>query len=513
METPAQTKARIGAITAGMSTSPTRPSAMIALSPLAATAAPTTPPIRAWEEEEGSPKYHVATFQEIAPIRPANTVVVVFEPDSTMPLATTAATLIDRNAPAKFSSAAAVTATRGGRARVEIDVATTLAVSWNPLVKSNASAVAMTSTMMMSLCTARPRSAVLDHDALEGVRDGLARVDRRLEALVDVFPAQHDHGIDAIVEQGRHGLPGHPVAVVLQPVDLHREGADVGEVAQAGHGLLDLPRALQEDVGQPLGLLHRRLDLVQAEVVGHLLGQIDDVVQPGGQLDDVLALDRRDERLIEPADDVVGDAIALVLAHEDVPGPLARLRVVAQHLVEQVGRANVVRGRLLEEVEELALLGSEDARQPGHEGGSLDPATGGDVRLQPGSEALQFGGVDRVDVLGAREGAGAHVGGVLAHGGDHVALEVGEALGEAGREALVDAQQVVEDQDLAVGRRAGADADHGDLHVGHELLDHRRRDGLEDDGEAARLLDGEGIASHVERSLGRAALGPVAAER
>src|SRR3954454_15259690 len=378
METPAATKARMGAMMAGISTSPTRPSAMIALSPLAATAAPTTPPIRAWEEEEGSPKYHVATFQEIAPIRPANTVVVVIEPDSTMPLATTAATLIDRNAPAKFSSAASVTATRGGTARVEIDVATTLAVSWKPLVKSNASAVAMTSTMMMSFCTARPRSAVLDHDALEGVRDGLARVDRGLEALVDVLPAQHDHRIDAVVEQGGHGFPGHAVAVVLQPVDLDREGVDVGEGAQAGHRLLDLPRGLQEDVGQALGLLHRRLDLVQAEVVGHLLGQVDDVVQARGELDDVLALDRRDERLVEPVDDVVGDPVALVLAHEDVPGPLARLRVVAQHLVEQVGRADVVRSRLLEEVEELALLGGEDAREPGHEGGSLDAAPGGD---------------------------------------------------------------------------------------------------------------------------------------
>jgi hypothetical protein len=35
-------------------------------------------------------------------------------------------------------------------ARVEIEVATTLAVSWKPLVKSNASAVATTMTTMTS---------------------------------------------------------------------------------------------------------------------------------------------------------------------------------------------------------------------------------------------------------------------------------------------------------------------------------------------------------------------------
>ena len=35
---------------------------------------------------------------------------------------------------------------RGLSARVETDVATALAVSWNPLVKSNASAIATTTT-------------------------------------------------------------------------------------------------------------------------------------------------------------------------------------------------------------------------------------------------------------------------------------------------------------------------------------------------------------------------------
>ena len=59
-------------------------------------------------------------------------------------MAIVAATASDRKAPTKFSAAAIVTATRGGSARVEIDVATALAVSWKPLVKSNASAVATT---------------------------------------------------------------------------------------------------------------------------------------------------------------------------------------------------------------------------------------------------------------------------------------------------------------------------------------------------------------------------------
>ena len=48
---------------------------------------------------------------------------------STKPLPIVAATLSEMNAPTKFSSAAIATAGFGAIARVEIDVATTLAVS------------------------------------------------------------------------------------------------------------------------------------------------------------------------------------------------------------------------------------------------------------------------------------------------------------------------------------------------------------------------------------------------
>ncbi len=43
---------------------------------------------------------------------------------------------------------------RGSIARVEMDVATTFAVSWKPFVKSNASAVATTITTIRSLSMA-----------------------------------------------------------------------------------------------------------------------------------------------------------------------------------------------------------------------------------------------------------------------------------------------------------------------------------------------------------------------
>src|SRR5919112_1910877 len=113
MAAPATTKASTGAIRAGTTTFST-----------------TTPPISACEEEEGSPKYHVARFQAIAPIRPAKTIGGVIRSAWTMPVAIVAATASEMKAPTKLSAAAMVTATRDGMARVEIDVATALAVSW-----------------------------------------------------------------------------------------------------------------------------------------------------------------------------------------------------------------------------------------------------------------------------------------------------------------------------------------------------------------------------------------------
>ena len=69
---------------------------------------------------------------------------------------TVAATLIEMKAPRKLSSEANPIATDGRAAPVEIEVATTLAVSWKPLVKSNARAVPMTRMRMISESMTRP---------------------------------------------------------------------------------------------------------------------------------------------------------------------------------------------------------------------------------------------------------------------------------------------------------------------------------------------------------------------
>jgi hypothetical protein len=126
------------------------PCQLTPLSPDCASAAPTSPPISACEEEDGRPSHHVIRFQTIAPTTAASTVCGVTDPASMIPVPTVFATAVVTNAPARFASAAMRTASRGESARVETEVATAFAVSWKPFVKSKTSA---TATVMTSSVT------------------------------------------------------------------------------------------------------------------------------------------------------------------------------------------------------------------------------------------------------------------------------------------------------------------------------------------------------------------------
>ena len=153
ISTTATPKAAIGATSAGISTLSSRPPPTTAPVPAAATVAPTTPPISAWEELEGNPRRQVTRFQAIAPRSPARTTAGVIAFASTTSRAIVDATSTETNAPAKLSRAAAVIATPGDAAPVETAVAITSKVSLNPLVNPNPSAAATTMTITASELT------------------------------------------------------------------------------------------------------------------------------------------------------------------------------------------------------------------------------------------------------------------------------------------------------------------------------------------------------------------------
>jgi hypothetical protein len=58
----------------------------------------------------------------------------------------------------------------------------------------------------------------------------------------------------------------------------------------------------------------------QDEQANGLVDQVDDIVEPHGQAVDVVAVDRSDERAIDPAKNLVGNLIALVLEGLDLLG-------------------------------------------------------------------------------------------------------------------------------------------------------------------------------------------------
>jgi len=103
------------------------------LQPALATPAPITPPIRAWDDEVGSPSHQVVRFHAIAPISPANTTASLTAVGS-MILPTVLATCVRKTRKAmKLKKAAQTTASLGFSTLVETTVAIELAASWKPL--------------------------------------------------------------------------------------------------------------------------------------------------------------------------------------------------------------------------------------------------------------------------------------------------------------------------------------------------------------------------------------------
>ena len=101
-----------------------------AANPALASAAPVNPPIRACDELDGIPKYHVMMFHVMAPMSPAQMTLGVTTEGTTNPLLTAFATAMPTtNIAMKFPAAAITTAANGERTRVPTMVAIEFAES------------------------------------------------------------------------------------------------------------------------------------------------------------------------------------------------------------------------------------------------------------------------------------------------------------------------------------------------------------------------------------------------
>src|SRR6266511_3033931 len=328
--------------------------------PALATPAPAKPPMSACDDEVGSPNHQVRRFQAMAPTRPAKTTASLTTCASTVLPTVLATWVLNTMKATKLKTAAQITATRGVSTLVETTVAIELAASWKPLVKSNSSA----SATIAATTVARP-SGMLEHDALDRVGHVLERVHRLLELLDDVLPDQQVAGGVLGLEgvQVRPCPPVQAVGLVLELVDPDPVGAQLvlGELAQVPQARRGLAGGLVE---QPRLLAHR-LDglehLVQHQHVGGRLDRVGDVVQLGRQVVDVLAVERGDEGGVEPREDRVGDAVALVLLLGQAFGLHLRVDEVVDHVAQERGsRGDAVGGRV-EEIEE-GLLARKDTQ-------------------------------------------------------------------------------------------------------------------------------------------------------
>ena len=162
----------------------------------------------------------------------------------------------------------------------------------------------------------RARSAlrVLDEDVADAVRGRLARVDRVLERLVDVLPADHDHRVDPVVlEEARARGARDLVASVLDLLDrdhaLPSRGGPSGRRAAPRARSVACTSSPQSSSDCRVGAL----DAVEAEQLGGVLDRVGDVVDRERERDDVLAVVRRDEHAVRQREQLRDDAVGLVL--------------------------------------------------------------------------------------------------------------------------------------------------------------------------------------------------------
>src|SRR3954471_12504283 len=106
-----------GDVTVGITTFSRMPFHLICALEVAVPTAPTSPPMRAWEELEGIAKYQVTKVQGTAAVKEARNTDCVTAPGSTIPLPGVAAASGKMSAPRTFGTAAMARATVGLKAR------------------------------------------------------------------------------------------------------------------------------------------------------------------------------------------------------------------------------------------------------------------------------------------------------------------------------------------------------------------------------------------------------------
>jgi hypothetical protein len=119
-------------------------------------------------------------------------------------------------------------------------------------------------------------------------------VDRILERLEDVLPADHLDGIHMALEEAGDRLPKKAVRLVFERLHMDEVALGVPQAPQLCEGPGKVLGGLDEEPALLERLLHRTVDFVEREEVGRVLDEVDDVVDRLRELVDVLPVERGD---------------------------------------------------------------------------------------------------------------------------------------------------------------------------------------------------------------------------
>ena len=124
------------------------------------------------------------------------------------------------------------------------------------------------------------------------------------------------------------------------------------------HFGVQLASRLANQTGERDGVFDRLADLVDHEVLGGLVDVVEDVVDRRGEPVGVLAVEGEDERALELEEEVMCDAVPVVLDPADLVGQLGARGPGAEHPLEQFGGVGSVVARFDEAPEEAVSLGA-----------------------------------------------------------------------------------------------------------------------------------------------------------
>src|SRR2546430_1339762 len=157
------------------------------------------------------------------------------------------------------------------------------------------------------------RSSALQDDAFDDVGDVFALVHGGLYDLKNLFPLDDLDRILLFIEELRDERAAQAVAIVFVAIDFDAMLQGFLRRFQRANGYLDLSRGRDQGLDEIKGPAANAIDAIEYKTAGRGVHQVDHIVQTAAELINVVAVEGRDESLIQLGEQGVRDFVAFVL--------------------------------------------------------------------------------------------------------------------------------------------------------------------------------------------------------